>query len=149
MLIIEPGNLDDPQVIALLQDSHVLMQALFPPEENYALDLADLAAPGVHFFAAREGDTVLGTGALVCKPGYGEVKSMFCAEAARGKGVASAILRQIEDQARSLGLTELKLETGEPLAAAVRLYLRHGFETCARFGAYAPNETSIYMRKHL
>ena len=148
-LIVEPADprADGPR--ALLEASHALMRASFPPEENYFLDIDELCATGVHFFAAREGATTLGTGALAAKDGYGEVKSMFTAPEARGKGVAAALLRQIEDQARDLGLPLLRLETGDPLEAAVRLYERHGFVRCGIFGDYQPNLTSVYMEKPL
>jgi putative acetyltransferase len=63
--------------------------------------------------------------------------------------VADAILRQIEDQARDLGLPALRLETAETLAAALRIYERHGFKRRGIFGTYAPNETSVFMEKPL
>ena len=34
----------DPQILALLQASHALMDHLFPPEENFALDVDALCA---------------------------------------------------------------------------------------------------------
>ena len=149
MLIISPGDPRDPQAKALLESSHALMLELFPAEDNYALEIEDLLAPEIRFFVAREGDTVLGTGALAIKSGYGEVKSMFTDPRGRGKGVAAAVLRQIEDEARALGLDALKLETGEELEAAIRLYERHGYARCGRFGDYAENTTSVYMQKSL
>lgn len=149
MLIVEPGDPHDPQAAALLRSSHALMQALFPAEDIYALDIDDLCTPDIRFFIAREGKQVLGTGALAVRGDYGEVKSMFIAETARGKGAAAALLRQIEDAARDENLTALKLETGEELAAAIRLYERHGFARCGIFGAYQPNQTSVYMEKPL
>lgn len=81
--------------------------------------------------------------------GYGEVKSMFTAPAARGKGVAAALLRQIEDHARQLKLPYLRLETGDELAEAVRLYERHDFRRCGVFGDYRPNAFSVFMEKPL
>lgn len=149
MIIVEAADPRAPGPRALLEASHALMLATFPPEENYFLDIDELCAPGIHFFAAREDERVLGTGALAVKDGYGEVKSMFTGPEARGRGVAAALLRQIEDEARALGLPLLRLETGEDLAAAVRLYERHGFVRCGIFGDYEPNTTSVYMEKPL
>ncbi|MEZ5716447.1 MAG: GNAT family N-acetyltransferase [Paracoccaceae bacterium] len=125
------------------------MESLFPSEANHYLDLTQLQAPHIHFFTASEGDTTLGTGALAVKDGYGEVKSMFTAPEARGKGCASALLRAIEDQARGLGLPLLRLETGSKLHDAHRLYGRHGFTPCGRFGDYPENEYSLFMEKAL
>ncbi len=149
MLIVEPGYPLDPGPKAILEQSHTLMTTLFEPEENYFLGFEALCTPDVHFFIAREGETVFGTGAVVDKDGYGEVKSMFTANAARGRGVGAAILRALEDHARSLGLPVLKLETALRLPEAVRLYARHGFTECGRFGDYRPNDTSYFMEKPL
>jgi len=125
------------------------MQALFPPDENFHLDIAALRGPDIRFFAAVDGETCLGTGALALRGGYGEVKSMFVAETARGRGVADAILRRIESEARALGLTSLKLETGAGLDAAQRLYTRHGFTRCGPFGSYPDAPSSVFLQKPL
>jgi putative acetyltransferase len=149
MIIVEQTDPHDPKAVALLKQSHALMQSLFPPEDNFYLDIDDLVAPNIHFYTARDGGELLGTGALMVKDTYGEVKSMFVAEAARGKGVAAALLRQIEDTARDEGLTMLKLETGNVLHAAHRLYAREGFTECGVFGDYVTAKSSIFMEKAL
>ncbi|MCK0096150.1 GNAT family N-acetyltransferase [Yoonia sp. F2084L] len=149
MIIVERTDPHHPKATALLKQSHALMQSLFPPEDNFYLDVDDLVAPDIHFYTAREGDDILGTGALMVKPDYGEVKSMFVSETARGKGVAAALLRQIEDTAREEGITILKLETGNLLHAAHRLYARHGFIKCGVFGDYETGKSSLFMEKQL
>src|SRR6056297_262194 len=130
MIIVERTDPRHPQAAALLRQSHSLMETLFPPEDNFHLDIDQLVDPAIHFYAARIGTDICGTGALAIKDGYGEVKSMFVAETSRGKGIARAILRQIEDQARAEGVPVLKLETGNVLHAAHALYRRHGFSDC-------------------
>ena len=149
MIIVERTDPHHPQATALLGQSHALMQGLFAPEDNFYLDIDELVAPNIYFYTAREGDDILGTGALMVKPDYGEVKSMFVSEAARGKGAAAALMRQIEDTAREEGLSILKLETGNVLHAAHRLYAHHGFTECGVFGDYVTANTSIFMEKHL
>ena len=149
MIIVERTDPHHPQATALLKQSHALMQRLFPPEDNFYLDIDDLVAPNIHFFTARESEDILGTGALMVKDTYGEVKSMFVSEAARGKGVAAALLRQIEDTAREENISFLKLETGNVLHAAHRLYARHGFIECGVFGDYETGKSSLFMEKQL
>lgn len=149
MLIVEIANPLNPGPRALLERSHAMMRELFPPKDNYFLDLEDLRAPDIRFYAARDGAETLGTGALALKRGYAEVKSMFTSESARGRGVGAAILRALEDEARSDDIPVLRLETADVLDAAIRLYQRHGFTRRGIFGDYRPNNTSVFMEKVL
>jgi len=149
MIVVEAGDLFDPQARALLEASHALMGELFPAEANHYLSLDALSAEGVHFFTARRGEVTLGCGALAEREGYGELKSMFVEEASRGQGIADAILRQLEDHARGLELPLLRLETGSLLHAAHKVYTRHGFKPCGPFGDYDAGEFSIFMEKPL
>lgn len=147
MIVIEPANPKDPQPAALLAQSHALMNSLFPAGACHYLDLDKLCADNIRFFVAREGNTVLGTGALAIMDGYGEVKSMFTDTAGRGKGIASAVLRMVEDTAQSEGLPLLRLETGTGLDAAHRLYGRFGYVVRGPFGSYTESPYSIFMEK--
>ena len=149
MIIVEKSDPHHPQATALLRQSHALMQELFPPEDNYYLEIDDLIADNIAFFTARKGDQIIGTAALANKGDYGEIKSMFVDEAARGTGAADALMRQLEDEARELKLPMLKLETGNVLHAAHKLYARHGFTECGVFGDYVTANSSIFMEKSL
>ncbi|WP_424944510.1 GNAT family N-acetyltransferase [Aliiroseovarius crassostreae] len=148
-LRIEPGDPHHPEATALLKASHALMEELFPPEDNFFLEIDDLCGPEISFFVAREGARILGTGAVADKGDYGEVKSMFVAPDARGKGVGEALLSQLEATARAKGHKALKLETGNVLHAAHRLYERAGFTRCGAFGDYPEANSSIFMEKPL
>ena len=72
---------------------------------------------------------------------------MRTAERARGRGVASALLRHLLAEARNSGYRRLFLETGsqEFFAPARRLYERHGFAACPPFAGYAPDPNSVFM----
>ncbi len=148
-MIVERGDPRDPQATALLKQSHALMQDLFEPEENYFLDIEELCADNIRFFVARDGNDIVGTAALALKDGYAEVKSMFVDPARRGAGIADALMHALDAGATAEGITTLKLETAHKLAAAVKLYARHGYLECALFGDYSPNATSLFMEKHL
>jgi len=146
---IELGDPRDPQATALLQASHALMQSLFPAESNHYLSVDALCVPSVRFFVAKSGNAILGCGALKVKDGYGEVKSMFTDPAGRGQGIADKILSKIEDTAMAEGLSILRLETGDLLVDAHRLYARHGFEKRGPFGDYIDDPRSLFMEKAL
>ena len=148
MLTIAIDDLTDPAVVALLEEHLTQLRSMSPPESTHALDLDGLRAPGITFFAAREGADVVGCVALApLSPGHAEVKSMRTASFAQGRGVGAAMLRHVLDHARAGGLSALWLETGsEPFfAPARRLYARHGFVECEPFGGYRPDPLSTFM----
>lgn len=145
---IVEGGLDDPRVVALLQTHISRARAETARGSAHALDLDALRAPDVTFWSAWEGDQVVGVGALRrLTPHHGEVKSMHTAESARGRGVGSALLRQIMAAARMRGMKRLSLETGAwPYFLPARaLYARHGFVECGPFGEYREDPNSVFM----
>ena len=147
MHIVEAG-LDDPGVVELLHTHTTRARAETAPGSAHALDLSGLRAPEVTFWSAWEDDTVVGVGAPKrLSADHGEIKSMYTAEAARGRGVGSAMLRHIIAAARGHGISRVSLETGSwPYFAPARaLYARHGFVECAPFGDYQPDSNSVFM----
>jgi putative acetyltransferase len=147
MHIVE-GGLDDPRVVELLHAHLTRARTETAPGSAHALDLSGLRTPDVTFWSGWEGDVVVGVGALKqLSADHGEVKSMHTAEAARGRGVGSAMLRQIMAAARARGMSRLSLETGSwaYFAPARALYARHGFVECAPFGEYREDPNSVFM----
>ena len=150
---IAPGSPLAPDVLELLEQHLADMRRTSPPESVHALDAEALAVPEVLFLTARGPDgALLGCGAVKdLGDGTGEVKSMRTAEAARGRGVAAAVLAALVAHARERGWTALLLETGtQPFfAPATRLYLRHGFAPRGPFGAYRADPNSRYLELRL
>ena len=148
---IREGGLDDPQVIALLQTHLRLARAETAPGSAHALDGSALRSSDMTFWSAWEGgagETLVGVGALKrLADDHGEVKSMHTAEAARGRGVESALLGHIVAAARVRGMTRVSLETGSwaYFAPARALYARHGFVACPPFGDYRPDRNSVFL----
>jgi putative acetyltransferase len=73
---------------------------------------------------------------------HGEIKRMYADPAVRGRGVATRVLRGLEDAARELGWTRLVLETGDRQPDAMRFYEREGYAPIPRFGHYLHSEES-------
>lgn len=142
------GGLDDPRVVALLETHLARARAETAPGSAHALDLSGLRAPGVRFWSAWEGETLVAVGALKALDAtHGEVKSMHTAEWARGRGVGSAMLMHVVAAARASGMSRLSLETGSwsYFAPARALYARHGFTECGPFGDYREDPNSVFM----
>jgi GNAT superfamily N-acetyltransferase len=108
---------------------------------------ADIA----HFVVALGADgTPLGCGGLRrLDDTVAEVKRMYVIPTARGTGVAAAVLAALEDYARSVGWTRLRLETGNAQPDAVTFYTKHGYRPIPRFGHYADEPTSLCFERAL
>ena len=135
----------DPGATALLLASHAYLQSLYAAEDNHFLSIDDLCTPDIAFFTARLDGRVVGTAALALRDGYGEVKSMFVDPAARGQGVANALMRALLAEGRARALPRLMLETGPLNTEAIKLYERHGFRRRGPFGDYADVPASVFM----
>ena len=103
------------------------------------------------FFVAREDDgTAVGCGGLRrLGAEVGEIKRMYVDPARRGSGVASSILRTLEDWARDQGWTSLRLETGDAQPDAIRFYTRAGYQRIPNFGGYVGAERSRCFERTL
>lgn len=129
-------------------------QTAGPAESNHTMDIDDLRADGIRFWALFEADEALGCGALKSLPdGTTEVKSVHVASAARGRGFARKIMDYLATQAKEAGSTALVLETGaENLPeydAARKLYEALGYAYCGPIFGYDEDPNSAFMRLEL
>ena len=144
-------QIDDParpDVHALLEEHLRHMHELSPPESVHALDVSKLKVPEITFWTVRDGEQLLGCGALKeLSPDHGEIKSMRTPAALCRVGAGRAVLNHILDEARRRGYKRLSLETGpaETFAAAHRLYESAGFTPCGPFGDYTLDPYSVFL----
>jgi putative acetyltransferase len=78
-----------------------------------------------------------------------ELKRMYVKKEERGRGIASAILSELELWAKGSGFTYSILETGTKQREAIALYQKIGYAIIPNYGQYSAMETSICMRKEL
>lgn len=76
-----------------------------------------------------------------------EVKRMYTIKAARGKGLATSLLLELENWAKELGKEFCLLETGKRQEDAVALYKKNGYEIVPNYGQYLGIENSVCFRK--
>ena len=154
-LAIRPTPPDHPQVQALIAELDAHLASVYPPEENYLLDLSGLKQPSVTFLGAWMGDTLVGCGAVRTMPAepatdgrpYGEIKRMFVSPAQRGARLGPRILAALETVLHAQGIGLALMETGEELAQATRLYRAAGYVERKEFGEYPDNGSSLFLEK--
>ena len=121
----------------------------YPADTSHVLSIDELDQPDVRFFVARRDSIAIGCGALRVNKGWGEVKRMFVLPEARGLKIGRLILDRIEEEARGLGMTCLRLETGPDQPEAIGLYRSVGFVERGPFGDCQESPYSVFMEKVL
>jgi putative acetyltransferase len=145
---VEPPR--QPELLELMRQGDEFTLALYPPESSHLLGVEELERPGVTVFVARDRGEALGMSALVDRgDGTAELKRMFVPPAARGLGIAGALLRAVEAFAADNGIGLIQLETGPLQAAALHVYERGGYTLIPNFGKYAGDPNSVCYEKRV
>lgn len=148
--VIDPVSWDDPDAVRLRDAQRTELDARYGTDNHEPGEVPTADTVPV-FLVARDADgTAIGCGGLrLLEPGSGEIKRMYVAPSSRGTGVATALLRALEDHARRLGLTRLLLETGTGQPDAIRFYQREGYEPIEAYGPYVGETISRCFARDL
>src|SRR5438270_3848452 len=106
----------------------------FDPELSLVPSLDEFAPPRGTFLLVRLNGEPVGCGGL--KPISREaayLKRMWIAPGARGLGLARGLLCSLEDNARAMGYSVVRLETNKALVEAQQLYRSAGYAEVAPF----------------
>ena len=140
--IATPGEVADPRptVVPYREDFRPAFEQLNRDwiESYFVLEDADRAvfadpagailAPGGQIFFVVEGDTVLGTCAVLRhSQAECEIAKMAVAAAARGRGLGDLLMRAAIEFAGSVGARRVIIVSNTILAPAIQLYRKHGF----------------------
>jgi DNA-binding MarR family transcriptional regulator/GNAT superfamily N-acetyltransferase len=106
----------------------------FDPSGETEKDTKLLVPPaGVFVMAVSDGEPVACGGLQAIAPRTGELKRMWVHDDWRGAGLGSRLLRHLEDQARVLGHTVVRLDTNAALTEAIAMYQRSGYRAIDRY----------------
>ncbi|MDO5977549.1 GNAT family N-acetyltransferase [Flavivirga spongiicola] len=78
-----------------------------------------------------------------------EIKRMFTLPETRGQGVASKILKGLEDWSKELNFEACILETGKRQIEAIQFYKKNGYMVIPNYGQYKDVTNSICFKKVL
>lgn len=133
---IEPAAAADAEAIAEIYNGAIgERSATFETRQRPAAEIAErIEASRLPFLVARDGDVVVGWGALAPysdREVYAGVTeaSVYVAPAARGRGVGTRLVEALADAARAQSIHKLLGKIFETNAASVRLVERSGFRT--------------------
>ena len=147
---VEVARLDDPVVkdlIELIQGEYVVR---YGGPDAAPIDADEFAPPrGLFLLATLDGAPAGCGGWRDLGAGRAEIKRMFTVAAVRNRGVARAVLAELERTAAAAGIREMVLETGSVQPEAIALYQSTGYELIDGFGYYAGAPLSRAFGKRL
>ncbi|MFD7748790.1 GNAT family N-acetyltransferase [Streptomyces sp. NPDC059698] len=139
--------------IAKFMDTHVREVRLHTPlESKHALSLEDLRRPEIKLWVVREGEEIVGCGALKkLNSRHAELKAFHTRSDRKRSGVASLLLSHILAEAERDGIEKISLETGASgyFNPARNLYKKFGFIPCGPFAEYETDPNNIFMTRFL
>jgi len=153
-VVIEPRGYDDPDVVRMVDEVQQEYVRLYGGPDAASVDVADFALPtGLLLVALLDGVAVAMGGWRRMPHELGEdiaeIKRMYVRPSARRRGLARAILREVEDTARAAGIRRLVLNTGPEQPEAIALYLADGYTITEPFGHYACLGGALFYGKDL
>ena len=102
-----------------------------------------------HYFAAYEGDKIVGTIVAVTNGGICYIKDFLVAEGFRRKGIGAKLWERAEKLAKYKNCRKLAIKTNELNKWSIRFYKKHGLKTDAILKNFQFGLNWIYMSKKL
>jgi GNAT superfamily N-acetyltransferase len=122
---------DDPEALELVAAMEAWVTENFgptTPDRTSTVAAEEMAPPdGVFVVVYEDGEAVAGGGVRRLGDDVGEIKRMFVAPRARGRGYGRRVLEELEAAAVELGYRRLRLDTAQSLTTAMALYRSAGY----------------------
>jgi GNAT superfamily N-acetyltransferase len=135
----------DPAIRALVTAQQAELAAMYGEDQPLVA-----LHPDITFTLLTLDGTPVGcVGLQPVAPALGEIKRMYVAPTARGWGLSRILLNAVECQARSTGLTRLRLETGTKHTEAIALYTNHGYHPTPPYPPFETQPASLCYAKDL
>ncbi|OOG50943.1 GNAT family N-acetyltransferase [Rhodanobacter sp. C01] len=138
------------EALALLREAAVEARKLYPESSspNAPWPTNEPTPPrGIYLLAQISGRPVACGALRPLSDNVAEIRRVFVTRAARGNGLALAVLRALESHAVRLGYDAIWLETGNRQPQAIALYEKYGFKRIPAFGEHINDPTSICLGK--
>lgn len=137
-----------PTARALLRAATEALNSLYPPTSRHGIEPQE-AAKGVMLVAWIDSEAVACGILRPLDADVAEIKRLFVMPEHRGKGLARALMAELEITASRLGHGIIRLENGTLQPAAIALYQKLNYRRIERFGDYASDPMSVCFEKRL
>ena len=140
---IERVDAHSAEALALVQAYLDEIDPMFPdgldPTQSVTAEPDELTPPHGAFLVARDADgTAIGCGGVkLLDPQTAELKRIWLAPSARGRGLGAELLAALEDAARELGATQGRLDTNAKFESALAMFRTHGWSEVPAYNGNA------------
>jgi len=150
-LAFEVERIDEGVGAELVAELLADLAARYGGPDPFEPEPQDLAPPrGVFLVAYLDGRAVACGGIRPHEDGVsGELKRMYTRPVARRRGIARALLLELEARAVAAGCPRLVLETGTKQPEAIAMYVSLGYRPIPGYGQYQDFEDSRCFAKAL
>jgi GNAT superfamily N-acetyltransferase len=143
-------RIDDPEAAGLVDALLDDLAGRYGGRDAFHPEPDALAPPDGGFVVARLDGAPVGCGGFRrFADGVAEIKRMYVVPEARRRGIARAVLADLEARARALGYRSIQLETGTNQAEAMALYAESGYRPMVPYGHYRESPMSRCFEKDL
>lgn len=137
----------------LLRQYDEYMQMLYPVGSEHLDRIEDLRGPGTAFFGCRLDGGTIACGAVRViededEP-YGEIMRLFVDKSHRGQGLASAVMKRLEQYLLDQGIRTARLVVGLRQPGAQGLYEKLNYHERPPYDGYVDDGLSLFMEKRL
>lgn len=137
-------------LLNLINKLDIELLTRYPAHGIHGLDFSDKEIDKVLFVVAYCIETPVGCGALrPISDNSIELKRFFVDRSYRKLGIASKILKYLENKAKEVGYSLIRLETGPEQPESINLYKKFGYYEIDKFGEYVDDKYSICFEKKL
>jgi len=138
MIEVRTEAADSLVAVRLVEAMVAEMEELYELPAGTGLGLsappADFSPPGGAFVVIYEdGKPIAGGGVKRDEDGVAEIKRMYVAPGARGRGLGRQLLEALEETARTLGYARIRLDTGARQPEARGMYERAGYHAVENY----------------
>ncbi|MDZ8106125.1 MAG: GNAT family N-acetyltransferase [Nostoc sp. DedQUE12a] len=149
-LVISPQDYESLEANILINRMYQELTLLYGGTPDGKFPALDLSQSGSVFVIAWIQTQATACGAIIpLGEGIGEIKRLFVESAWRGRGVAKAVLADLERRAEIFGYRKLRVETGIYQPTAIRLYETAGYQHIAPYGRYVGDSLSVCFEKEI
>lgn len=150
MITIKRTNSDNLNFQKLVQALDLDLVDYYKEEKGFYAKLNTIESIKYAVVAYDENNRPIGCGGIKAfSEDEVEIKRMYVSLDFRGTGVATLVLKALEDWSKDLGFKKCILETLKKKAYAIRFYEKNKYEIIPNFGDYKSATNSLCLAKIL